>query len=147
MPDSNFRWASRHRTHMRATMIMLIAACAGSAASHAASATLVDGGAIADEKQGANWLSYGRTYSENRYSPLAAINDRNINKLGLAWFLDLPGQGTLEGTPLAVDGVLYFTGTYGITFAVDARTGRGLWKWEPELSSHDPQKMRLNMGA
>jgi len=133
---------------MRAsTLIMLIGACAAGAAAHAASATLVDGGAIADEKQGANWLSYGRTYSENRYSPLAAINDRNVNKLGLAWFLDLPGQGTLEGTPLAVDGVLYFTGTYGITFAVDARTGRELWKWEPELASHDPQKLRLNMGA
>jgi quinohemoprotein ethanol dehydrogenase len=56
-------------------------------------------------------------------SPLASINENNVKELGLAWYLDLPDQQTLEGTPLAVNGVLYFSGTYGKTFAVDARTG------------------------
>jgi quinohemoprotein ethanol dehydrogenase len=105
-----------------------------------------DGQAIADEKQGTNWLSYGRTYSENRYSPLTSINEDNVKSLGLAWYLDLPNQGTLEGTPLAVNGTLYFSGTYGKTFAVDARTGRELWEFDPNLGAN-PQKLRLNMGA
>jgi quinohemoprotein ethanol dehydrogenase len=105
-----------------------------------------DGRAIADEKQGADWLSYGRTYSENRYSPLTSINENNVKSLGLAWYLDLPNQGTLEGTPLAVNGTLYFSGTYGKTFAVDARTGRKLWEFDPNLGAN-PQKLRLNMGA
>jgi quinohemoprotein ethanol dehydrogenase len=106
----------------------------------------VDGRAIADAQQGANWLSYGRTYSENRYSPLTSINEGNVKDLGLAWYLDLPGQGTLEATPLAVDGTLYFTGTFGKTFAADARTGRKLWEFDPNLGAN-PQKLRLNMGA
>lgn len=109
--------------------------------------TQVDGLAIADENQGANWLSYGRTYSENRYSPLADINEHNVNNLGLAWYLDLPNQRTLEGTPLVVDGILYFSGTYGKTFAVDARTGRELWEFDPDLARNIPEKLRQNMGA
>jgi quinohemoprotein ethanol dehydrogenase len=117
------------------------------AESGARAGSVVDGHAIADETQGANWLSYGRTYSESRFSPLTAINDTNVNKLKLAWYLDLPGQGTLESTPLVVDGVLYFSGSYGRTFAVDARTGRKLWEFDPELAKYNPQKLRLNMGA
>ena len=58
----------------------------------------------------------------------------------------MANQGTLEGTPLAVNGTLYFSGTYGKTFAVDARTGRKLWEFDPNLGAN-PQKLRLNMGA
>src|SRR5882762_8347930 len=64
--------------------------------------TVVDGRAIADERQGANWLSYGRTYAEHHYSPLTGINAGNVRQLGLAWFVDLPGQRSLGATPLAV---------------------------------------------
>jgi quinohemoprotein ethanol dehydrogenase len=126
---------------------LFIGASACSLIPPASAATLVDGSAIADEVRGANWLSYGRTYSEARYSPLSGINDHNISQLGLAWFLDLPDQRTLEATPLAVDGILYFSGTYGRTFAVDARSGKELWEFDPDLAHHIPQKMRLNMGA
>lgn len=109
--------------------------------------SLACGETPADERQGANWLSYGRTYSEAHYSPLAGINGENVKQLGLAWYLDLPGQRTLEGIPLAVDGVLYFSGTYGVTYAVDAKSGRLLWQFDPELALHAPQKLRMNMGA
>ena len=108
---------------------------------------VVDGTALADERNGANWLSYGRTYSEQHYSPLKDINSGNVRQLGLAWFLDLPGQRTLEATPLAVDGVLYFSGTNGKAFAVDARTGRELWEYDPDPAHHSPQKLRMHMGA
>src|SRR4029077_6740339 len=126
---------------------VLLGAWTSFATSLSQAQTQVDEHAIADEKEGANWLSYGRTYSENRYSPLATINEHNVTSLGLAWYLDLPNQRTLEGTPLAVDGILYFSGTYGKTFAVDARTGRKLWEFDPDLAGHNPQKLRLNMGA
>lgn len=109
--------------------------------------TVVDGRAIADERQGANWLSYGRTYSESHYSPLGSINSGNVRQLGLAWSLDLPGQRTLEATPLAVDGVLYFSGSHGRTYAVDARNGRELWEFDPDLAHHSPEKLRINMDA
>jgi len=80
-----------------------------------AAATNVDERALTDEQAGAGWLSTGRTYSERRYCPLAQINDRNVHSLGLAWYLDLKGERTLEATPLAVDGVLYFSGGFGKT--------------------------------
>jgi quinohemoprotein ethanol dehydrogenase len=98
--------------------------------------TTVDTGAIADAQQGGNWLSVGRTYSEDRYSPLDHINDRNIKQVGLAWYLDLPNQGPLQATPLAVDGVLYFTGMMGWVYATDGRTGRLLWEYDPDLAHH-----------
>src|ERR1700689_364881 len=109
--------------------------------------TSVDGRSIADETSGVNWLSYGRTYSEQRYSPLQQVNAGNVKQLGLAWSLELPGQRTLEATPLAIDGVLYFSGTFGKTFAVDARRGTLLWEFDPDLAHHSPEKLRIGMGA
>lgn len=107
----------------------------------------MDGRAIADEKQGANWLSYGRTYAEHHYSPLSSIHAGNVQQLGLAWFLDLPGQRSLPATPLAVNGVLYFSGDLGKTFAVNAKSGRELWAFDPDVASYAPQKLRINMGV
>mgnify|MGYP003575451789 CR=1 FL=1 len=61
------------------------------------------------ERDRGNWLMYGRTYEEQRFSPLDAINDRNVSELGLAWYLDLGTHRGLEATPLVIDGVLYTT--------------------------------------
>ena len=132
---------------VKLTRAVLIGACAWGVISLAYAETVVDGRAIADERQGANWLSYGRTYSEGHYSPLSHINAGNVRQLGLAWSLELPGQRTLEATPLAVDGVLYFTGSHGKTFAVDARSGKRLWEFDPDPVHHSPQKLRINMDA
>jgi quinohemoprotein ethanol dehydrogenase len=78
----------------------------------------------------------GRTYAENHHSPLTQINDRNVKQLGLAWYLDAPGQGPLQATPLAVDGVLYFSAVMGGVYAVDGRRGRMLWAFDPESAKH-----------
>jgi quinohemoprotein ethanol dehydrogenase len=126
---------------------VLVGACASLVASPVRAETVVDGRAIADERQGANWLSYGRTYAEHHYSPLTGINAGNVKQLGLAWFLDLPGQRSLGATPLAVDGVLYFSGTYGKTFAVDANTGLKLWEFDPDLAHHAPETLRMSWGT
>ena len=129
------------------TVARLIGTCTYLAASIAPAETLVDGRAIADETQGSNWLSYGRTYAEHHYSPLADINAGNVQNLGLAWSLDLPLQRSLEATPLAIDGILYFSGTYGKVFAVDATSGRHLWEFDPDFANHSPEKLRMSMGG
>jgi quinohemoprotein ethanol dehydrogenase len=127
--------------------LVLLGAVAWLATSLVNAETLVDGRAIADEKQGANWLSVSRTYAEQRYSPLTDIDAGNVSQLGLAWYLDLPGQRTLEATPLAVDGVLYFSGMHGKTYAVDARSGRPLWDFDPDSGRYRPQIFRFSASA
>src|SRR4051812_7770542 len=80
-----------------------------------------------------NWMTWGRTYDEQRFSPLKAINDKNVSQLGLAWFLDLNTHRGVEATPIVVDGVLYTTSAWNITYALDAKTGAELWKFDPEV--------------
>jgi PQQ-dependent dehydrogenase (methanol/ethanol family) len=78
-----------------------------------------------------NWLTHGRTYDEQRFSPLNQINDKNVAGLGLAWSFDLgTGRGS-EATPLVVDGVMYLPGHWNVIFALDAKTGAELWHYDP----------------
>ncbi len=80
-----------------------------------------------------NWLTYGRTYQEQRFSPLDQINDGNIDQLGLAWSLELPTNQNVESTPLAIDGVLYLTLPWSRVIAVDGKTGEQLWLYDPQV--------------
>lgn len=104
-------------------------------------ATLAQGPAT----QTVNWPNHNGTTDETAYSPLDRIDTTSIAHLGLAWFLDLPDEHMLEATPLAIDGVLYFTGGHSKVYAVDAVTGRLLWTHDPEVWKHDPQKMQLTL--
>ena len=72
----------------------------------------------------ANWLTHGRTYSEQRHSPLRQINDTSVTRLGLAWSVDMQTLHGLEATPLVKDGVMYLTSTWSVVYALDARTGK-----------------------
>jgi quinohemoprotein ethanol dehydrogenase len=58
---------------------------------------------------GKNWATHGGDTDETDYSRLKAIDTGNIDRLGLAWSLDVPSEAALAGTPLAVDGVVYFS--------------------------------------
>jgi quinohemoprotein ethanol dehydrogenase len=92
----------------------------------------VDGARIiAADKEPGNWMSTGRTYDEQRYSPLKAINDGNVDKLGLAWQYKLEYDRGVEATPIVVDGVMYTTGSFSILYAFDAVSGKLLWKGDP----------------
>lgn len=84
-------------------------------------------------RESQNWLSYGRTYDESRYSPLDQINDRNVGRLGLAWSFEFPDNRGLEATPLVVDGVIYTVGAWNRVFALDAKTGELLWQFDPQV--------------
>ena len=85
------------------------------------------------DQDGANWLSYGRTYGEQRFSPLARINADNAGQLGLAWFADLDTQRGQQATPLVIDGVMYVSTAWSMVKAYDAATGKLLWSYDPEV--------------
>ena len=80
-----------------------------------------------------NWLSHGRTYDEQRYSPLQEINDGNVNNLGLAWYFDIPTHRGIEATSIVVDGRMYVTGSWSIVYAIDASNGNEIWRYDPEV--------------
>ena len=96
---------------------------------------------------GGNWVSHDGDVDETSYSRLGQIDTSDVRRLGLAWSLDLPGAVTLEATPLAVDGVLYFTDSYAVVHAVDGRTGKLLWKYDPQTWKYFPDKMMCNFAA
>ncbi len=88
---------------------------------------------IAADADSRNWLSYGRTYSEQRFSPLAQIDKANVKNLGLAWFLDLDTHRGQEATPLVIDGVMYSTSAWSKVQAIDAASGKLLWQYDPKV--------------
>lgn len=81
----------------------------------------------------AEWLSHGRTYAEDRFSPLTQINRDTVAELGVAWSFELDTQRGQEATPLVIDGSIYFTSAWSKAFALDARSGQELWRFDPEV--------------
>ncbi len=79
------------------------------------------------------WLSYGRTYDEQRFVPLDAINQENVAQLGLDWFADLDTARGQEATPIVIDGVLYITTAWSKVKAYDGLTGKLLWEYDPKV--------------
>src|SRR5215471_1404645 len=119
-------------------LAVLIVSCGFSAmplrnADIANSAKVTDAQILDADDQPGNWLTHGRTYSEQRFSPLKQINDHNADRLGLAWDIDLDTRRGQEATPLVVDGVMYFTSAWSKVFAVNAATGELLWSYDPKV--------------
>jgi quinohemoprotein ethanol dehydrogenase len=86
-------------------------------------------------KSGEEWLAYGLTPGETRYSPLKQIDTTNVGRLGLAWSYEIgPGGGNQEATPLYWNGTLYSITQWSVVYAVDARTGKERWRWDPEVN-------------
>ena len=85
------------------------------------------------DKEPGNWLSYGRTYSEQRFSPLTGVTAENVKQLGLAWYADLDSNRGQEATPLMIDGVLYVSTAWSLVRAFDAQTGKLLWTYDPAV--------------
>ena len=85
------------------------------------------------ESEPQNWLSHGRTYKEQRFSPLSQINSDNIQNLGLDWFFDIDTQRGQEATPIVVDGKMYISTAWSMVKALDAKTGKLLWEYDPEV--------------
>jgi len=92
----------------------------------------IDGARIVGQNPG-EWVSHGRTYGEQRFSPLDKINTSTVQDLGLAWIFDLPETRGIEATPLVADGVMYTTSSWSIVRAFDARTGALKWEYDPKV--------------
>ena len=89
---------------------------------------------LAADKDPGNWMSHGRTYSEQRYSPLEKVNADNVKDLGLAWNFELSTNRGVETTPIVVDGVMYVTSSWSLVYALNAQTGAPLWKYDPQVN-------------
>jgi PQQ-dependent dehydrogenase (methanol/ethanol family) len=99
-----------------------------------AAASAIDGARIiAADSEPENWLAHGRTYGEQRFSPLSKINAENVKDLGLAWTYETGTNRGLEASPIVVEGVMFATGSWSKVYALDARTGDELWTYDPQV--------------
>ena len=89
---------------------------------------------LAADSEPQNWMSYGRTYDEQRYSTLKQIDTKSVAKLGLSWSFDFNTERGIEATSIVVDGVMYTTSSWSIVHALDARTGKHLWTYDPQVA-------------
>ena len=125
------------RTH--ATLLALIVVgCAG--LMHAQQPPVVDStvlknaGTPNDSLPG-SWVTYGKSQSEQRYSPLKQIDTSNVKRLGLAWsYVVGPGGGNQEGTPLVWNNTIYGITSWSMVYALDGRTGKQIWRWDPQVN-------------
>jgi quinohemoprotein ethanol dehydrogenase len=86
----------------------------------------------AAESEPGNWLAYGRTYHEQRFSPLASINTQTVSRLGLSWVKELASSFALQSTPIVVDDTIFFSANWSRVHAVDAKTGETRWTFDPQ---------------
>jgi PQQ-dependent dehydrogenase (methanol/ethanol family) len=93
----------------------------------------------ADTEPG-SWLAHGRTWAEQRFSRLDRIDDANVANLQLRWSFPTGTKRGLEATPIVVDGVMYTTSTWSVVYALDARSGELVWKWDPQVPREVGQK-------
>ncbi len=80
-----------------------------------------------------DWVGYGRDYAETHHSPLKQIDQSNVSKLAEAWSVEVGSDGKLETTPLVFGGVLYGTSTWSQVYAIDLRTKKVKWQYDPAL--------------
>src|SRR3984957_20050283 len=131
--------ATSARAHLtRGTVRLLAYAILTFGAAHAFAARISgdvdDARLAAADREPQNWFTGGRDQGGTYYSPLASITAANVGKLGFAWSYDLgaPQRGQ-ESTPTVVDGVMYTSGTWGYVYALDAATGKELWRYDPKV--------------
>jgi quinohemoprotein ethanol dehydrogenase len=93
----------------------------------------IDGDYLTSGGDGSNWAMAGFSYAEQRHSPLTQINDDNVGELGLAWYADLPDARGQEATPVVVDGKMFVSTAWSKVFAYDAKNGKPLWSFDPQV--------------
>jgi PQQ-dependent dehydrogenase (methanol/ethanol family) len=93
----------------------------------------IDDASLRAAKGDDQWIAHGGNQAEQRFSTLDQIDENNVGKLGLAWSFETETTRGLEATPIVIDGVLYVTGSWSVVFAVDARSGEQIWKYDPKV--------------
>ncbi len=130
---------------MPATRIFLGTTVLAAALCGIANGATVDNALLDNEADGKNWPAYGRTFSEGHYSPLVDINRETVNRLNLGCSLDIDVGNSLS-TPIAVDGVIYFAAGYSFVHAVDAKSCKLKWRYDPEVAKVAGAKLRTGWG-
>ncbi|MBM3771306.1 MAG: PQQ-dependent dehydrogenase, methanol/ethanol family [Acidimicrobiia bacterium] len=85
------------------------------------------------KEDGSRWVTFGGNYANHRFSPLTQITPENVGRLKQQWTLQTNTLGNFETTTLVRDNVLYVTGPQNVAWAIDARSGRQIWRYRREL--------------
>ena len=134
MQQSIHRFFIRSRSCLLVVMVCAMVFFLSATASAQPAVTTVDRErARAAGDEAGNWLLHGRTYDEQRFSPLSQINTDNVAQLSLAWYFETGTRRGLEASPIVVDGRMYTSGPWGVVFALDAKTGEQLWFYDPKV--------------
>jgi quinohemoprotein ethanol dehydrogenase len=88
---------------------------------------------VAADVEGANWMLNGRTFDSAHFSPLKQISDQNVTGLSLTWYMDVDSAMGLVSEPIVVDGIAYVSAPQSKVYAVDAATGKLIWKFDPKV--------------
>src|SRR5690349_13524881 len=125
-----------------------ILACCADAAATAAARTGGAANVTAERltkagREPGQWMTYGGTYSEQRFSKLKKIDSGNVGQLGLQWFADYETNQNQHGSPLYIDGVIYVSTARDVVYAFDAKTGAQIWKYNPSIHG---ERIRFNVG-
>ena len=121
--------------------LLLLSACADKQTPpESVQATSAVTGDTIIQASNSGWRSHGRTYAEQRHSPLNAVNTDTVENLGLAWSFDLGESRGIETTPIVHDGVLYATATWNKVYALDAKSGAVLWSFDPKIDKEQAGK-------
>ena len=94
---------------------------------------VTDNTIINANKNPGDWITHGFNYQEDRFSPLTQINKDNLDQLGLAWAVELGTKRGIQTTPIVIDGIIYATGPWSVVYAINARNGKRLWTYDPEV--------------
>ncbi|WNV12732.1 PQQ-dependent dehydrogenase, methanol/ethanol family [Tardiphaga sp. 709] len=96
--------------------------------------SVIDSAAItANTATSKDWPTYGLDYAETRFSKLNQITAENVKDIGLMWTYNLESIRGVEATPLVVDGIMYVSAPWSVVHAVDTRTGKRLWTFDPHV--------------
>jgi len=121
---------STTRLALLASAVLVLAACSSGAD---APSSRDSARILAADTEPGSWPTHGRTYSEQRYSPLTQIDSTSVGRLGLAWSYELKTGRGQQATPLVVDGVMYVTSAWSLVYALDAATGAERWVFDPKV--------------
>src|ERR1700730_7954766 len=132
--------------------VAISAGCKAPAAETAAKpGDVAEARVISESSAGTNWLLNGRTFDEAHFSPLKEITDKNVNGPGLVWYLDIDGAMGVVAEPIVVDGVIYVSAPQSRVYAVDAASGKVIWKFDPhvrlDMAINGSYSARVNAGV
>src|SRR5262249_26419700 len=138
-----FKWSIRHAVvesmklpvEEQIVRKLLLAALIAAQLAFAQSGRPVDDASLKGAaKNGDERTTYGFTPGETRYSPLNQINTSNVVRVGLNWTYEIgKGGGNQEATPLFWNGTLFSITNWSVVYAIDARSGKEKWRWDPEV--------------